>query len=96
MMGLKWDELTAEERLIAEQAVMNLRSLGKACREAPHGKVLRVAEVLAVDQGRELTRRTLEVSLQSEAAEVEKKVAMSGSADAGGRSGIAGASVAKC
>ena len=82
MVGLKWDEWTAEERLIAEQAVMNLRSLEKACREAPHGKVLRVAEVLAVDQGRELTRRTLEASLQSEAAEVEKKVARSGSADA--------------
>ena len=96
MVGLKWDELTAEERLIAEQAVMNLRTLKTACREAPHGKVLRVAEVLAVDQGRELTRRTLEVSLQSEAAEVEKKVALSGSADAGGRSGIAGASVGKC
>ena len=82
MMGLKWDELTAEERLIAEQAVMNLRTLNKACREAPHGKVLRVAEVLAVDQGRELTRRTLEASLQSEAAEVEKKVTPIGPADA--------------
>jgi len=82
MVGLKWDELRAEERLIAEQAVMNLRTLNKACREAPQGKVLPVAEVLAVDQGRELTRRTLEVSLQSEAAEVEKKVAPGGSADA--------------
>ena len=49
MMGLKWDELTAEERLIAEQAVMNLRTLKTACREAPQGKVLRVAEVLAVE-----------------------------------------------
>ena len=52
MVGLKWDELRAEERLIAEQAVMNLRTLNKACREAPQGKVLRVAEVLAVDQGK--------------------------------------------
>jgi len=52
MVGLKWDELRAEERLIAEQAVMNLRTLNKACREAPQGKVLPVAEVLAVDQGK--------------------------------------------
>lgn len=73
MAGMEWSELSAEERLVAEQAVMNLRSLNKACREAKPGTVLDVAEKLAIDQGRELTRRTLETSLNSEGSEVEKK-----------------------
>lgn len=73
MSGMNFEELSVEERLIAEQAVMNLRTLNKACRAAPHGKVLDVAETLAIDQGRELTRRTLESSLHQERDEVEKK-----------------------
>lgn len=73
MPGMNWDDLNAQERLIAEQAIMNFRSLNKACREAPHGKVLDVAETLAIEQGRELTRRTLEASVNQERDEVEKK-----------------------
>ena len=74
MAGMNFDELSAQERLVAEQAVMNLRSLNKACREVPHGKVLAVAETLAVDQGRELTRRTLEASMNQQRDEIEKKL----------------------
>jgi hypothetical protein len=59
--------------LLAEQAVMNLRTLKTACRAAPHGKVLAVGERLAVQQGRELIRRTLETAMQAEAADLEKK-----------------------
>ncbi|MEZ5944344.1 MAG: hypothetical protein R3C18_23395 [Planctomycetaceae bacterium] len=73
MAGMEWSELSAEERLVAEQAVMNLRLLNKACREAKSGTVLAVAEALAVQQGRELTRRTLETSLNAEGREVQKK-----------------------
>lgn len=73
MSGLNWDELSADERLIAEQAVLNLRELNKACRAAADGTVLAVAESLAMQRGRELIRQTLEVSLQEEAREVEKK-----------------------
>ena len=58
---MKLDELSPEERLIAEQAVMNFRSLNKACDAAADGTVLAVAEQLAMEQGRELIRRTLEV-----------------------------------
>jgi hypothetical protein len=58
------DELSAEERLLAEQAVMNRRALHKACREAPDGQVLAIAEQLAKEQGREFIRRMLESSLQ--------------------------------
>lgn len=39
MAGVNWDEMTSQERLIAEQAVMNLRALNKACRSAADGKV---------------------------------------------------------
>ena len=74
MSGMNFEELTPQERLIAEQAIMNLRTLNKACREAPHGKVLAVAETLAIDQGRELTRRTLEESVNQQRHEIEKKV----------------------
>ncbi len=68
-----WDTLSPEERLVAEQAILNLRSLNKACDAAPDGKVLAIAERLAMDQGREQIRRTLEISLTAQATEVEKK-----------------------
>lgn len=68
-----WDTLSPEERLVAEQAILNLRSLNKACDAAPDGKVLAIAERLAMDQGREQIRQTLEISLSAQATEVEKK-----------------------
>ena len=74
MAGMIWEELSAAERLIAEQAVMNLWSLSKACRAAKDGTVLAVAETLAIEQGRELTRRALAASMEQERAEIEKKV----------------------
>lgn len=79
---MNFDELSAEERLIAEQAVMNLRTLNSAASAAADGTVLAVAEKLAVEQGRELTRRTLQVSLDAEVKLVEKKVRPAGSANA--------------
>lgn len=80
MSSLSWEQLSAEERLLAEQAVLQYRALRTACVQAPHGKVLGIAERLAVHQGHELTRRTLETALQQEAAEAEKKGAQIGSA----------------
>lgn len=73
MDGLEWQNLNAQERLLAEFAVTQYRTLQKACDAAPDGKVLGVAERLAVDQGREATRLTLTTALQQQAAEVEKK-----------------------
>ena len=40
---------------------------------AADGQVLRLAEAQAMEQGRELTRKMLEVSLEQEGREVEKK-----------------------
>lgn len=73
MWNLWAEEFTLEERLMAEQAVLQYRALRAACAAASDGKVLAIAERLAVDQGREATRRQLETALQHEAAEAEKK-----------------------
>jgi hypothetical protein len=80
--GMKWDEMTAEERLLAEQLVLNFRELNRACDAAKDGTVLGVCETLALRQGRELMRQTIEVSLHLQKSEVEKKVARRGSASA--------------
>ncbi len=71
--GLQWDELSPQERLIAEQAVVNFRALNAACDAAVDGTVLGVAETLAMQQGRDLTRRALESALSGQARDVEKK-----------------------
>lgn len=71
MSVMNREELSPQERLIAEQAIMNFRSLNKTCREAPDGKVLEVAETLAMDQGREVTRATLEATVNLERDELE-------------------------
>jgi len=70
---MNFDELSPEERLIAEQAVLNLRSLNKACDAAADGTVLAIAEQVAMTQGRELIRRTLQTSLDQQVHTVEKK-----------------------
>lgn len=79
---MKWDEMTAEERLLAEQLVLNFRELNRACDAAKEGAVLGVCETMALRQGRELMRQTIEVSLQLQKGEVEKQVARRGSANA--------------
>ena len=50
------EKLTAEERLIAEQAVLNFRSLNKACDDAKDGTVLAVVERPTLIQGRNSLR----------------------------------------
>lgn len=72
---LDWNNTSPEERLIAEQAILNLRELNKACDNAPDGKVFAIAETIAMDQGRDLIRKTLESSLAHQATDVEKKTA---------------------
>ena len=79
---MNFDELSPEERLIAEQAVMNLRSLNKTCDAAADGTVLAVAEQVAMTQGRELIRRTLQASLDQQARTVEKRGRRAGRARA--------------
>ena len=67
------EKLTSEERLIAEQAILNFRSLNKACDEAKDGTVLALAEKLALIQGRKLIQQTLQTSLELQARAIGKK-----------------------
>ena len=61
------------QALMAEQAVAMAKQLEAASQAAPDGKVLSRLARLAVDKGRELTRKALQAALQAEAATVEKK-----------------------
>jgi len=80
MSNLWWEHLSPEERLLAEQAVLQHRALREACAAAPDGRVLAIAERLAVEQGRAAARLQLETALQHEAAEAEKKGARAAAA----------------
>ena len=72
---MKFDELTAAERLIAEQAVLNLRSLNKACDNSADGTVLAIGEVMAVEQGRRFTQKTLQAAMDEQIKTLEKTFA---------------------
>lgn len=74
MSSMNLEDLSAQERLIAEQAILNFRELNRACDAAADGTVLSVCEELAMQQGRELIRKTVETSLNAQAGELEKKV----------------------
>ena len=65
--------MTAEERLLAEQLVLNFRELNQACDQAKDGAVLDVCETMVLRQGRELMRRTLESAMRLQKVAVEKK-----------------------
>jgi hypothetical protein len=68
------------EALVVEQALALVRQLRDTCQAAPHGQVLAQAELVALAQGRELTRRALEAVLNDAASPAEQK---------GGRNGCA-------
>ena len=61
------------EALLVEQVLAMVRELRDVCHTAPDGHVLEQAEQIAVDRGRELTRKALENVLNEQAKEVEKK-----------------------
>src|SRR5438477_7662303 len=67
-----------QEALIVAQALAMYRELRQAAASAPDGKVIDVAERLAIAQGRELTRQSVQTVLQEEARAIEKKVKGSG------------------
>jgi hypothetical protein len=78
------------EALIVEKALAMARELNRTACDAPDGHVLARAETLAVDRGRELTRISLEATLQDQAQEVEKKGRRRGPARAADRKNTAG------
>jgi hypothetical protein len=60
---------TPLEALLVEQALLTAREL----QSAADGRVLAVAELVAVRAGRELTRKALEAALQAQASGAEKR-----------------------
>ena len=61
-------------RAVAGGAVgADFRELNRACDAAKDGTVLGMCETLALRQGRELMRQTIEVSLHLQKSEVERK-----------------------
>jgi hypothetical protein len=48
-----------EERLVAEQALLNYRELKRLMKSAPHGQGMAVMETAVRDKGFEQMRRTL-------------------------------------
>jgi len=61
------------EALVVEQALALVRQLREACQTAPHGHVLAQAELVALAQGRELSRQALQAVLNDAAVPAEKK-----------------------
>jgi hypothetical protein len=81
MMRLK--QLQARNRLealLAEQAILLARELEKTCQKAPDGEVLDQVEGVILDQGRDLLRQAVEMSLQRHATAAQKKGRRDGSA----------------
>ena len=62
-----------QEALIVEQALAMYREMQRTANAAPDGHVLAQVEQLAVTRGREFMRKSLEVVLNEQAEEVEKK-----------------------
>lgn len=63
----------ATEALILEQALAYARQLQRTAAEAADGQVLRSAEAFVLQRGRDLLRRSLEITLQAQATAVEKR-----------------------
>lgn len=76
------------EALVVEQALAMVREMQRVAEAAPDGQVLKQAEAMALARGRELTRRSLEIVLNDQAPEVEKKGRRAGAVPAEDRGNI--------
>jgi len=61
------------EALLLEQALVFARQLTRVAQDAPDGHVLALAEKCVLTQGRAFLQQALQMVLQAQAAEVEKK-----------------------
>ena len=85
-MDLK--ELTAAERLVAEQAVLGYREVHRAMKAAPHGRGLATIEQAVLAQVRKQGVAVMEEALR-EAAAAEPKGGVAASAGTARRTGRA-------
>jgi hypothetical protein len=82
-------KLNAQERLVAEQAVVTLRALTEAASKAPMGQGMNALEAVIHDQGFAHLRQMLSVAGASR-SEAQKKGSASGGADAEGKANSRG------
>jgi hypothetical protein len=66
------NELTGNERIIAEHAVMSYRDVAKATQNAPAGQGMAAIEQVVLEKGFETLRKMLELGA-SEHPEAQKK-----------------------
>jgi hypothetical protein len=66
------ENLTDDERLIAERAILMARAVKLAGDQAPHGKGLACLERAVMEQGMDLLRLTLEKTISAR-DEAQKK-----------------------
>ena len=78
------NNLSADERMIAEQAVLAFQASLAAARGAEHGHGMEVTEKAVLEKGYEVMRKMLELSV-SEQAEAQKKGSPANRAGATGR-----------
>lgn len=69
---MDWNNLSLDERLIAEQAVATYRAVKCAGDQAPHGKGLACLEEAVLTHGQALLRDTLRRVIDAQ-AEAQKK-----------------------
>jgi hypothetical protein len=69
---MNWQDMTLEERLVAEQAVATLRALKQAAAEAPRGQGMNVLEAVIHDKGWDHLRRMMTLAAASR-PEAQKK-----------------------
>jgi len=68
------EQIEAEtDRILLEQAKAFIRGLRATTNNAPYGKIVNRAEIVAVHQGREFTRLALETIVQEQNDLLEKK-----------------------
>jgi hypothetical protein len=72
-MSRTFEAHTPLEALVLEQALLLARLLQQTADESPDGQVLARVEAAAVPAARELARQAVQLTLQNEAAAVEKK-----------------------
>jgi hypothetical protein len=69
---MEWKDMTSEERLVAEQAVVTLRALTAAAATAPMGQGMSVLESVIHDKGREHLLKMMSLAAASR-PEAQKK-----------------------
>jgi hypothetical protein len=78
---MEWTDMTSEERLVAEQAVLTLRLLKQTAADAPVGQGMNRLEAVVHDQGRDHLLKMMSLAAASR-PEAQKKGSASNPASA--------------